>query len=216
VLAHCGVEVLVPERQGCCGALALHVGDHERARERARRNVAAFPADVDAVVTTAAGCGSGMQEYPHLFEGTADHAAATALARRTIDVSAFLAQLGVTIDAAWKEPVTVAYHDACHLRHAQHVAAEPRALLAQITNVRIAEIADPDCCGSAGTYNLDQPALAHALGQRKAQAVLATGASIVASGNIGCLTQLSTHLAAIAGADAPRVVHTIELIDEAL
>ena len=169
-----------------------------------------------AVVTTAAGCGSGMQEYPHLFEGTADAEAATALARRTVDVSAFLAQLGVTLDAAWPTPVTVAYHDACHLRHAQKVAAEPRALLGQIRNVRVAEILDTDCCGSAGTYNLDQPALAHALGQRKAKAVLATGASIVVSGNIGCLTQLTTHLTSIAGADAPRVVHTIELIDEAI
>ncbi len=216
VLSQCGVEVIVPPGQGCCGALALHVGDHERARQRARANVAAFPDDVDAVVTTAAGCGSGMQEYPHLFEGDADAAAATALARRTIDVSAFIEQLGVTLAPAWPEPITVAYHDACHLRHAQRVVAEPRALLGRIGNVRLVEIADVDCCGSAGTYNLDQPALAHALGQRKAKAVLATGASVVASGNIGCLTQLATHLTSIAGADAPRVVHTIELVDEAL
>jgi glycolate oxidase iron-sulfur subunit len=216
VLSQCGVEVLVPQGQGCCGALALHVGDRERARNRARRNIAAFPVDVDAVVTTAAGCGSGMQEYPHLFEGTADADAATALARRTVDVSAFLERLGVTLTARWPEPITVAYHDACHLRHAQGVTVEPRALLSRIGNLRLVEIADPDCCGSAGTYNLDQPALAHALGQRKARAVLATGASVVASGNIGCLTQLATHLAAIGGADAPRVVHTIELVDEAL
>jgi glycolate oxidase iron-sulfur subunit len=93
---------------------------------------------------------------------------------------------------------------------------EPRGLLAQVGNLRLVEIADGDCCGSAGTYNLDQPALAHALGQRKARAVLATGASVVASGNIGCLTQLATHLGAIAGGAAPRVVHTIELLDEAL
>jgi glycolate oxidase iron-sulfur subunit len=216
VLSHCGVDVVVPESQGCCGALALHVGDRERARRHARGNVAAFPTDVDAVVTTAAGCGSGMQEYPHLFEGEPDHDAATALARRTVDVSAFLAQLGVTIAARWPEPITVAYHDACHLRHAQGVAAEPRALLGQIDNLRLVEIADSDCCGSAGTYNLDQPELAHAFGQRKARAVLATGASVVASGNIGCLTQLATHLTAIAGAAAPRVAHTIELVDEAL
>ena len=216
VLSQCGVEVLVPPGQGCCGALALHVGDHERARQRARVNIAAFPDDVDAVVTTAAGCGSGMQEYPHLFEGAADAAAATALARRTIDVSAFIEQLGVTLAPTWPEPITVAYHDACHLRHAQRVVTEPRALLGRIGNLRLVEIADVDCCGSAGTYNLDQPELAYALGQRKAKAVLATGASVVASGNIGCLTQLATHLTAIAGADAPRVVHTIELVDEAL
>jgi glycolate oxidase iron-sulfur subunit len=216
VLARCGVDVIVPAGQGCCGALALHVGDAERARQLARVNVAAFPGDVDAVVTTAAGCGSGMQEYPHLFEGTADHAAAAALARRTVDVSAFLERLGIDIAPAWPEPITVAYHDACHLRHAQQVSAEPRALLGRIGNLRLVEIADPDCCGSAGTYNLDQPAIAHALGQRKAKAVLATGASVVASGNIGCLTQLSTHLTALAGPDAPRVVHTIELVDEAL
>jgi glycolate oxidase iron-sulfur subunit len=216
VLARCGVDVLVPEGQGCCGALALHVGDRDRARDRARVNLAAFPEDVDAVVTTAAGCGSGMQEYPHLFEETADHARATTLARQTVDVSAFLERLGVDIAPAWPEPITVAYHDACHLRHAQKVAAEPRALLGRIANLRLVEIADADCCGSAGTYNLDQPAIAHALGERKAKAVLATGASIVTSGNIGCLTQLATHLAALAGPDAPRVVHTIELVDEAL
>jgi glycolate oxidase iron-sulfur subunit len=216
VLAHCGVEVLVPEAQGCCGALALHVGDRDRARRLAQVNLAAFPGDVDAVVTTAAGCGSGMQEYPHLFEGTADAAAAEALAARTVDISLFLERLGIGDWPAWPEPLTVAYHDACHLRHAQGVSREPRGLLARIGNLRLAEIADPDCCGSAGTYNLDQPALAHALGQRKAKAVLATGAAVVASGNIGCLTQLSTHLTAIAGADAPRVVHTIELLDEAL
>jgi glycolate oxidase iron-sulfur subunit len=216
VLAHCGVEVVVPEAQGCCGALALHVGDRDRARERARVNLAAFPDDVDAVVTTAAGCGSGMQEYPHLFEGTADAAAAEALAARTVDVSLFLERLDVGDWPSWPEPLTVAYHVACHLRHAQGVWREPRGLLARIGNLQLAEIADGDCCGSAGTYNLDQPALAHALGQRKARAVLATGAAVVASGNIGCLTQLATHLTAIAGAGAPRVVHTIELVDEAL
>jgi glycolate oxidase iron-sulfur subunit len=216
VLARCGVEVLVPSGQGCCGALALHVGDRDRARGRARVNLAAFPEDVDAVVTTAAGCGSGMQEYAHLFEGTADHDRAAALAARTVDVSAFLERLGVDFAPTWPEPITVAYHDACHLRHAQQVTAEPRALLGRIGNLRLVEIADADCCGSAGTYNLDQPAIAHALGQRKAKAVLATGAAIVTSGNIGCLTQLATHLTAIAGAEAPRVVHTIELVDEAL
>jgi glycolate oxidase iron-sulfur subunit len=216
VLARCGVDVLVPEAQGCCGALAMHVGARERARDRARVNLAAFPADVDAVVTTAAGCGSGMQEYPHLFEGTPDHARAAALAGRTVDVSVFLARLGCDLPLALPRATTVAYHDACHLRHAQRVTEEPRALLARIANLRLVEIADGDCCGSAGTYNVDQPALAHALGQRKAKAVLATGATVVASGNIGCLTQLATHLAAIAGADAPRVVHTIELVDQAL
>jgi glycolate oxidase iron-sulfur subunit len=216
VLAQSGVEVIVPAAQGCCGALALHVGDRERARALARRNLAAFPADVDAVVTTAAGCGSGIQEYPHVFEGTADAEAAAALAARTVDISLFLEQLGLGDWPAWPEPLTVAYHDACHLRHAQGVSREPRSLLARIGNVRLAEIADGECCGSAGTYNLDQPDLAHAFGQRKARAVLATGAAVVASGNIGCLTQLSTHLTAIAGASAPRVVHTIELIDEAL
>ena len=216
VLAHCGVEVVVPQTQGCCGALALHVGDRQRARQLARVNLDAFPDDVDAIVTTAAGCGSGMQEYGHVFEGTADHERAAALACRTVDVSVFLARLGSGAWPAWREPVTVAYHDACHLRHAQGVALEPRALLGAIGNLRLVELADLDCCGSAGTYNIDQPALAHAFGQRKARAVLATGATIVASGNIGCLTQLSTHLAALAGPAAPRVVHTIELLDEAL
>ena len=151
----------------------------DRARQHARGNVAAFPTDVDAVVTTAAGCGSGMQEYPHLFEGTADHEAATALARRTVDVSAFLAQLGVTIDATWP--------GADHRRLSRRLPPASRAARASPSRARCSarsatcawsRFADSDCCGSAGTYNLDQPALAHALGQRKARAVLDTKASV--------------------------------------
>lgn len=211
VLARNGVEVVVPPEQGCCGSLALHSGDGETARRLARRNLAAFPTDVDAVITTAAGCGSGMREYALLFAGAEHEAQAAALAARTLDISAFLAQLGLLAPPPLPAPLVVAYHDACHLAHAQGVSAEPRRLLAAVGNLTVVEIPDELCCGSAGTYNLEQPAIADELGRRKAQAVLATGAAGVVTGNIGCMAQIATHLAA-AGRPLP-LWHTVELLD---
>ena len=157
VLAQAGVEVVIPPDQGCCGALPMHVGAAARARELGVRNLRAFPSDVDAIVTTAAGCGSGLHDYPLLFKGTPDEEAAIALADRVVDVSVFLARFGVSSWPALPAPMTVAYQDACHLRHAQGITSEPRALLAGIPNVTLVELADTDCCGSAGMYNLDQP-----------------------------------------------------------
>jgi glycolate oxidase iron-sulfur subunit len=217
VLSRAGVEVVVPPRQQCCGALALHVGEDAQARQLGRVNLDAFPVDIDAIVTTAAGCGSGLRDYAQLFEGTADAERAKAFAARAIDITAFLATL-LPLTPPLKPlsrpgPVTVAYHDACHLAHAQGVRAEPRALLRQIPNLTLVEPPDAGiCCGSAGTYNVDQPEIARDLGQRKAAALASTGASIIVSGNIGCLTQIRTHLAD----RGCEVLHTIELIDRAL
>lgn len=214
VLSQCGVEVIVPASQGCCGALAMHVGEEQTARQLARRNLLAFPDDVDAIVTTTAGCGSGMREYGLLFEGTPDHATATRVAARVVDVCELLDRLGVDDLPPLPEPRRVAYHDACHLAHGQGVRQAPRALLQRIPNLTLVELADGGfCCGSAGTYNLDQPDIARSLGERKADAIRATSADIVASGNIGCLTQIRTHLRA-RGSDMP-AVHTIELLDRA-
>ncbi len=215
VLARNGIETVIPSGQGCCGALAMHTGAADEARRLARHNLAAFGDSVDAVITNAAGCGSGMEEYGMLFRGTDEERAAEQLAGRVVDVSTFLDSIGLTAPApALAAPTLVAYQDACHLAHAQKVRSAPRALLESIGNVTLVE---PDewelCCGSAGTYNLEKPEVADRLGARKARSLAATGARIVTTGNIGCLTQLQTHLAKI-GHDA-EIMHTIQLLDRA-
>jgi glycolate oxidase iron-sulfur subunit len=215
VLARNGVETVIPPAQGCCGALAMHTGAAERAKGHARRNLLAFPDDVDAVITNAAGCGSGMKEYGLLFAGEPEHEAAQRLADRTVDVSIFLSALGLCEPPPpLAAPLTVAYHDACHLAHAQGVRREPRDLLRAIDGVTLAEPAEWElCCGSAGTYNVEKPETADALGRRKATNLLATDATLIASGNIGCLTQVQTHLRAL-GHELP-VLHTLQVLDRA-
>ena len=217
VLTRNGVEVVVPPDQGCCGALALHAGAAPQAAHLARRNLRAFGPGVDAIVTTAAGCGSGMKEYPLLFAGTSDEDGARAFAERVVDVSVFLARLGLSEPPPplpGGQRLTVAYHDACHLAHAQGFRDEPRALLGAIGGL---ELVTPDewelCCGSAGTYNLQRPEIAGSLGARKAASVQATGAALVAAGNIGCLTQLQIHLGRL-HCDIP-VLHTMQVLDRA-
>jgi glycolate oxidase iron-sulfur subunit len=215
VLARNGVEVIVPPGQGCCGGLSWHTGDLAAAQEFARRNLAAFPQDVDAILTNAAGCGSAMREYPLILRGTADEARAREFRQRVLDVSVFLARLGL------REPLRgsgrrqrIAYHDACHLANAQNVRREPRELLRAIPGVELCELAGADlCCGSAGTYNLDQPRIAASLGAQKAKGVMATGAEMVATGNIGCLTQLRFHLAQLGS--AIKVRHTMQVLRDA-
>lgn len=215
VLAANGVEVVVPPGQGCCGALALHTGEQDRAYDRATTLMRAMPSDVDAVVTNAAGCGSAMKEYGHAFAGRAQTDGLHAFSARVRDVAEFLEQLGPMDMPSLPEPVIVAYHDACHLGHAQGIRQAPRALLERIGNVRLVEIPDGDtCCGSAGLYNVEQPEIAAALGQRKADAIRATGATLVAAGNIGCLVQIASHLGRT-GHRLP-VLHTMEVIARAL
>jgi glycolate oxidase iron-sulfur subunit len=215
VLARNGVETVIPRQQGCCGALAMHTGAAERAKPQARRNIAAFPADVDAVITNAAGCGSGMREYGLLFKGEPEEEAAQELADRTLDVTTFLDGLGLrALPPVLEEPIPVAYHDACHLAHAQGVRSAPRALLQASGAVRLVEPAEWElCCGSAGTYNVERPAIAAQLGERKARNLIATGAELIATGNIGCLTQVRQHLAAL-DHDVP-VLHTLQVLDRA-
>lgn len=216
ILAREGVEVVIPKEQSCCGALGAHTGSLPDAKRLARNNFSAFPKDVDAVVTNAAGCGSGMHEYPVWFAGDSEHDQAEELAHRTHDVCQFLNQLGTQAAYRIDEPLSVAYQDACHLAHAQGVRSAPRALLGQIENLQLVEIADSDvCCGSAGSYNLEQPEIARELGQRKADSILATGADAVASGNIGCIMQIRTHLREKAPAGGPPVYHTVQLLDMA-
>jgi glycolate oxidase iron-sulfur subunit len=214
VLARNGIETVIPTGQGCCGSLSLHNGESEQARTLARANLAAFPADVDAIVTTAAGCGSGMHEYGLLFAGESDCSRAAEFGTRVKDIAVFLDEWGLEPPPSLAEPLRVAYHDACHLAHAQGVTAQPRRLLAAIPNVQLVEIAEGEiCCGSAGTYNLEQPELARAIGERKARHILATGAQAVVTGNIGCLTQIRAHLEVL-GRPLP-IWHTVELLDAA-
>lgn len=215
VLSRNGVEVIIPEAQGCCGGLAWHTGDIAKARDFARQNLAAFPADVDAILTNAAGCGSAMHEYHLILRGTADEARADAFRHRVVDVSKFLIELGLReTPVTSTTPRKIAYHDACHLGNAQGVRIEPRTLLRAIPGATICELANAHlCCGSAGTYNLDQPETAASLGAQKAQAVIATGADVVASGNIGCLTQLRVHLEKLGS--PVRVRHTMQVLRDA-
>ena len=215
VLPRNGVEVLVPQEQGCCGGLAWHAGDWAAAQRFARRNLAAFPEDVDAIITNAAGCGSTMREYHLVLRGTPDEGRAEAFRKQVVDVTVFLARLGLREKpAGWGRPQRIAYHDACHLANAQNVRREPRDLLRAIPGVELCEVSDAHlCCGSAGSYNLDQPKIASALGEKKAKAVLATGAELLATGNIGCLTQLRAHFAKLGSSLSVR--HTIQVLRDA-
>jgi glycolate oxidase iron-sulfur subunit len=216
VLAAEGCEVVAPREQPCCGALMVHAGEETDAVALARKTIDVFErAAVDLIVTNAAGCGSNVKEYGHLLRDDAAYAErAKAFATKCKDISEILAELP---PRAPRNPLRarVAFHDACHLQHAQGVRLQPRRLLATIPNLEIAEIPESAvCCGSAGIYNLVQPDAATALGDRKAQLIAELKADVVATGNPGCLLQLHSALARI-GREIP-VVHTIQLLDASL
>ena len=216
VLAGYGCEVAVPRGQTCCGALALHAGREEEARRCARRTIDVFEAaEVEMVVTNAAGCGSSMKEYGHLLAGDPAYAErAAAFAARVRDVSEVLAERDPRTEP---KPLSlrVAFQDSCHLAHAQAVRAAPRAVLAAIPGVELAEPAEQEiCCGSAGIYNIVQSEAARELGARKAEQVLATEPDAYASGNPGCLVQVTAALRR-AGRPVP-AFHPVELLDASL
>lgn len=214
ILAANGVEVHNPPGAGCCGSILLHIGAERQARDIARRNFAQFPADVDAIITTAAGCGSGINDYELLFKNQPEAERATEFSHKVMDFSAYLAKLGLRKPAGFVEERRVVYQDACHLLHAQSLHAEPRALLNQIPNLRLLEIADAGmCCGSAGTYNIDQSAIAEQLGRRKIESILAVQPDAIVSGNIGCITQMRQQLDRL-GNSLP-VMHIAELLWQA-
>jgi glycolate oxidase iron-sulfur subunit len=209
VLAAEGCEVVAPPSQGCCGALALHTGEERSAMARAKATIDAFErTGVDAVVVNAAGCGSSMKEYGRLLRDDPAYAErAHAFSAKMRDVTELLAELE---PRAARRPVhaRVAYHDACHLGHAQGVTAQPRALLAAIPGLELTAIAEPEiCCGSAGVYNLLQPEPAAELGRRKAAHILAARPDVVATANPGCLLQLRRYLP-----DTP-LVHPVQILD---
>jgi glycolate oxidase iron-sulfur subunit len=215
VLAAEGCDVHIPRRQGCCGALSAHSGRPDEASRFARALIDAFDeARVDAIIVNSAGCGSVMKDYARLLRDDPAYAArAAAFADCTRDVAEFLDRLG---PAAPRHPlpVTVAYHDACHLSNAQRITAEPRRLLSAIPGLRLREIPDSHlCCGSAGIYNLLQPEIASELGTRKADNIRRTGAALVVAANPGCLMQISRTMCDQSTAG---IAHTIEVLDASI
>jgi glycolate oxidase iron-sulfur subunit len=216
VLAAEGCEVVAPKGQPCCGALLVHAGEEEQAVQLARQTIDAFEkAQVDAVIINAAGCGSNVKEYGHLLRDDPEYAErAKAFAAKCRDVSEFLAELEPRA-IRHPLPLRVAYHDACHLQHAQGVRLQPRTVLGRIPQLKLLEIPEAAiCCGSAGIYNLVQPEAATELGDRKASHIAALEADIVVSANPGCLLQLQSALAR-AGRKLP-VRHFIELLDASI
>ncbi len=221
VLAANGGEVLVGRRQACCGALHVHNGYGDQARQMARALLDAFhPWDgLDAIIVNSAGCGSTMKEYGHLLADDPAYAdKAQAFAAKVRDVSEWLDEAGwvAPLRPLSPDPVTVAYHDACHLAHGQQIREAPRALLARIPGVRLVPLAESEiCCGSAGIYNFTEPDMARRLQARKLAHIRDTGASIVATGNPGCLAWIQNGLAERGPANI-RVAHPITLLAEAL
>jgi glycolate oxidase iron-sulfur subunit len=206
LLAAAGWEVVAPRGQGCCGALHLHAGRLDEFRAQASALMRAFPPDLDFVVVNAAGCGSAMKEYGHWLE------AAGEFAGKVRDISEVLAEAVLPLREL---PLTVTYHDACHLAHGQRVRAEPRALLRRIPGLRVVELAESEvCCGSAGVYNILEPEVAGELGRRKVQRIRETGARVVVTGNPGCITQIAGE--ARRDGLALEVLHPVELLGRAL
>jgi glycolate oxidase iron-sulfur subunit len=216
VLAADGCEVVAPSTQGCCGALSLHAGREAEAQAFARAAIDAFDAaGVDQVVVNAAGCGSAMKEYGHLLRDDAAYAErAKAFSARVRDLSELLVELG-PVAPRHPLPMRVAWHDACHLGHAQGIRAQPRKALRAIPGLEVREIAEGEiCCGSAGIYNLVEPEPAAELGDRKAANVLATGADLLVTSNPGCLMQLRNALER-RGQRLP-MAHVAEVLDAAV
>jgi glycolate oxidase iron-sulfur subunit len=215
-LAAEGFEVLAPKLPDCCGALELHGGEEPAAIKRAQATVAAFTqaggaAGLDHIVVNAAGCGSAMKEYGELL-GTPQ---AQAFSERVSDISELLASVAPRAPRG-PVPLRVAYHDACHLAHAQGVRRAPRELLRAIPELELVEVAtEPEvCCGSAGIYNLVQPEAAADLGARKARHLIDTGAQAIAAGNPGCAAQLDLHLRQL-GCPLP-IHHPVELLSRSI
>ena len=216
VLAAEGCEVVAPRAQTCCGALLVHAGEEAAAIDLAKKTIDLFEqANVETIVTNAAGCGSNVKEYGHLLRDDPEYAErARSFSAKCKDVSEVLAEFK---PGSRRHPLKlrVAFHDPCHLQHAQGVGSQPRALLAGIPGLELAEIPESTiCCGSAGIYNLVQPDAAKSLGDRKAELISRLGADVVATGNPGCVLQLQSSLARLH--QKTPVVHTIQILDASL
>lgn len=216
VLAAEGCDVLIPPGQGCCGALSVHNGRREEAQRFARRMIDVFePAGMDYFVVNAAGCGSSLKEYGQLLADDPAYAdRAAAFAAKVRDLAELLAELG-PVAPRHPLPIAVAYHDACHLGHAQGVTAQPRALLAGIPGLSLRPLAEPEiCCGSAGVWNVLNPGPAAELGDRKAAIVLDSGAALLVTANPGCLMQVAAAVRRRGGRIG--LAHTAEVLDASI
>ena len=216
VLTAEGFDVIAPKSQGCCGALSAHSGRLKEARGFAKRLIDTFErAGVTTVIVNSAGCGSSMKEYTHLLAGDRRYQErAERFANNTKDIAEFLAEIDPVADRH-PLPIEIAYHDACHLGHAQRVKSQPRKVLSQVPGIDLKEIADGElCCGSAGVYNIFRPEPARELGQRKADQVALTGADLLVAANPGCTMQIAAALES-RGTPIP-VAHTVELVDASI
>ena len=212
VLLKNGCEIVTPADQVCCGALHIHGSEIEIARKLARKNIEVFEKlNLDAVVVNAAGCSAVLKEYSLILKNDVDYCKrAEVFSNKVKDISEFLFEIGVNDDFG-EINMKVAYHDSCHLAHAQGITEEPRALLRKIPGLKLIKIPESDvCCGSAGIYNIKRPEMAKRLLKRKMDNINSTNPEAVACGNTGCIIQL------MKGVDSNlKVFHTVELIDMA-
>ena len=209
LLTRMGIEVVVANGAGCCGALTHHMGHHDQAMASATANIHAWSREadthgLDAIIINTSGCGTTVKDYGHMFRTTPLAAQAAKIAALAMDITEYLAKSAY---APTREPpgLTVAYHSACSLQHGQKITAQPKQLL-QKAGFRVVEPAEPHlCCGSAGTYNMLQPDISTRLRARKLENLHATHPDLIAAGNIGCLTQLA--------GDTLPTIHTVQLLD---
>jgi glycolate oxidase iron-sulfur subunit len=211
LLTRFGVEVVAPQGEGCCGALVHHMGREEQALASARQNVDAWTREIeggglDAIIITASGCGTTIKDYGFMLRLDPTYVdKAKRVSELAKDITEYLATLDLP-EPAQKPGLTVAYHSACSMQHGQKITRQPKELLARAGFVVREPREGHLCCGSAGTYNITQPEISAQLRDRKVKNIEATGADIIATGNIGCITQIAT------AAKLP-IVHTVELLD---
>ncbi len=211
VLQQNGCDIFIPEGQGCCGAIHFHAGSSQGARKQADANLVAFELDrYDAIVVNHAGCGAMMKDYGlHWQDGLQPHR--EKFAAKVKDVHEFLDELG-TVPPSGRIEATATYHDACHLGHAQSITEPPRRLLAKIPGLKLIDLPETEiCCGSAGTYNLNEAEMSDRLARRKLENILSTGAEIVLAANAGCLLQI--HREVRRNGCQLKVMHPMDLLD---
>ncbi|MBD2867047.1 (Fe-S)-binding protein [Paenibacillus arenilitoris] len=222
LLSEAGFEVVIPNEQGCCGALHAHSGELEMARRLARSNLEAFKAaEADYIVSNAGGCGALLVEYDHLLQQDSDcRELAEWFSSRVVDVSQLLFERGrlprfADDSASAQEPVTITYQDSCHLRNVMKSPDAPRRLMKQAANVRFVEMKEADrCCGSAGIYNVTQPEMANEILAHKMEHASRTGARYLLTSNPGCLLQMKLGVLKHGGSERMEVKHVVDFLYE--
>jgi glycolate oxidase iron-sulfur subunit len=221
VLTANGCEVVIPKLQGCCGALSHHQGQEAQTQDLARQMIDTFSSyELDAILINASGCGHSLKEYDQILKDDPSYAkSAQEFAAKVKDVQEFLDEVGLITPLSalneGQEPLNVVYQDACHMLHGQKISMQPRRLLKQIPNLKLKEPIDAAlCCGSAGVYNILQPEIGAELGKQKVENLVNTGASLIASANVGCTIQIRKHLE-LQG-QTTMLKHPMELLDYAI